>query len=1445
MANEKERVEYSFTGDVSSLQKATKTAIDLLNKYEGVIKGISQSSSFAPSQRSEKSFNASINRMMKDVERLQKKLKGVGDVKLPSGSVSNKAMSASLQTLTEQLAKLSASENVTTKTLNNIRTAINQADAAVKASVPNIDKLIASEQRFQNVLGAVQGKADSFRNTMEGMRTRLSGTFEPITAKLRGFANMFSTIGAKMQSFKDHAATAFSRVSQLAGAVASAFRRTSQEADKGDAAAGRSAKAHRTLGDVLSSLKSRFTSESKAVEDENGKLKNKNKTLKTSASGHKNLLGVLQSLGAKFKSEASSVQNFTKQLRKMTDVTGLAKKAFAALAASKIGQWLAAGAKEAINYIENLNLFTVAMGSSIDRGLEFVKQMQEVYGMDPSNLYRYAGYFYQLTDAIGMADEASATLSLSMTKAANDIASLFNMPIETVVENLASGMQGMSRAVRKYGMDIRATTLQTTAYKYGLTEQVETMSEANRMALRYLTMMEQVSNATRQVDNTTAGASKEMGDFARNIETPANQLRIFKEQMAQLGRAVGNFLVKPFATAIAYVNGFIMAIRTVINFLASLFGLLPTGTKSVTAGTDAMKDQAAAVGGVGDAAGEAKKKLDDLTAPFDELNVLQEQAADGGGGGGGGAFDDLLDPALAEAIKNMELKLEDIQMKANQVRDAILKALGFTYDAEGEIVWSKDLFQESLLKMFPEWEDTINEAFRNWNLESIGQLLAVVVSGSASRFADWVSWENLGPSITKFIDGFTRIFNAYVQTADGEEIGRALGELVNTGFHTLYELVTRLDWASIGVQIGSRINGAIRAIDWDVVGSSLSYGVLGLLTMINNAVLTTDWSMIGTSIGTMIASFDWEANAALLIVAATNLLVGLVTAIVNAIPGVAESLGAVATGLAEGIAQAAPNILPAAEQLLTALVEGINVALPQIVTAGLSIISTLVQAILDYLPTFLTVAPTLINSLVTTIINQIPVIIQTGVQLISALVQDLPTIITNLVTALLSILDNLVQTIIANLPMIVEAGVQLFTSLITNLPDIIVTIVQAIPQIINGITSAITELIPAIIVAGVQLLTSLIENLPEIIAKIITAVPEIIAGIVNAFGSLIGSIIDIGKSLLEGIWQGICDAASWLWDKVTGFFGGIVDEIKDFLGIHSPSRVMADIGDNMTAGLAKGVEDNESAPVQAVQDMLNAMTGATDGSTTSFATFTTTVTNNMLTGFRNMYAVMVPEFQTFLNTMNTESRTFQNTMLQELTTFLNQNTTQINTFGNNTKTWATTLTSIIKTMFKNMWSTILADTDTFANTLQQKLDSMVAAARAAAAAIASALSSAQSDAKAMSSLGSKANSSGSKVKSTSRSVKKMATGGVVTGPTRAIVGEGAYSEAVIPLDDSPQMEDLINKIADAVDKGGGGRDGTPVDVRVYIGGKEYDAYTYKASERGKTVVGKQPIKKGG
>lgn len=755
MADEVERVEYQFEGDVSSLRDATETAISLLNQYSDSMKRASASGNFTASQRSTKSMQASVNRLTKDITKMQDKLQSVGDVKLPTGNAATQSMKDTVTALSQQVTELYSADNITTKSLNSMKSQLEGLRNSLSTTTPQVDKLIASEQRFQNVLGAVQGKADKFRNAMSAMQNRMSGTFEPINGKLKSLGSVFDGITAKVQSFRDRASVTFNRVSKLADACASAFRRVSTESGDADAAASRSAKAHGSLSDALARLSSKFTKETEAISDEDKKLDDKNSTLRKSTSEHGRLSQALKRLGNLFNQERSSLNSLTRSFTTHNRTLGVTRKLFVGLTGVQVGRWLMGLTNNAAAAIENLNLFAVAMGDSFDIGLDFVKQMQEIYGMDPSNLYRYAGYFYQLTDAIGMTDKASTSLSLSLTKASNDIASLFNVPIEQVVENLASGMQGMSRAVRKYGIDIRATTLQQTAAEYGLTQQVETMSEANRMALRYITMLKQVQNALSQTGQDASGATTQMGDFARTIETPTNQLRIFKEQISQLGRAIGNFLLVPLSKVIAYINGFVMALRMAINFVGSLFGVLQTNVNKVDAGN--IDDVASSVAGVGDSAKDAAKQVQNLLSPFDELNILKEESADAGGGGGVGAgIDDVLDPSLEKAIEDMELKLDNIRMKANQVRDALLDFFGFQVDAGEIIKWDPKQFEDNLINKFPQWTKTIQATFDHWGeivdgFKTVFKALGGVVDNMKKKILDFFSIFINDNSVSQFI----------------------------------------------------------------------------------------------------------------------------------------------------------------------------------------------------------------------------------------------------------------------------------------------------------------------------------------------------------------------------------------------------------------------------------------------------------------------------------------------------------------------------------------------------------------------------------------------------------------------------------------------------------------------------------------------------------------------
>lgn len=395
--------------------------------------------------------------------------------------------------------------------------------------------------------------------------------------------------------------------------------------------------------------------------------------------------GALASIQSGFSRAGSLSKSFSNAIKKTLQPLESLTKVASAFTGVALGKELAEGTKEAIDFYETLNLFQVAMKDSSDVGNEFVDSISEWYGLDPKNLMQYTGTFYEMAYAVGAPDEAARSLSTSLTALSVDLASLFNTDVETVTDNLTSGLRGSSRAVVKYGLDLRATTVEAFANAHGITEQYETMNEASREILRYATAVTQARDAT--------------GDFARTLEQPANQLRVFKEQAAQLGRAIGTFVVKPLKEALPVINGFVMALNVMLTTMAELFGfsLMEDYEAGFVGANSAMEE-------LGDTADENAKKIKRFIAPFDELNVIQDNSSSDALGFG------EVDPALLKLLDDMQYSLEEVRLKAADTRDAILKFFGFVPGEDGWI-YSPAIFEEQLMAAFPQWQSTIAALF--------------------------------------------------------------------------------------------------------------------------------------------------------------------------------------------------------------------------------------------------------------------------------------------------------------------------------------------------------------------------------------------------------------------------------------------------------------------------------------------------------------------------------------------------------------------------------------------------------------------------------------------------------------------------------------------------------------------------------------------------------------
>ena len=142
------------------------------------------------------------------------------------------------------------------------------------------------------------------------------------------------------------------------------------------------------------------------------------------------------------------------------------------------------------------------------------------------------------------------------------------------------------------------------------------------------------------------------------------------------------------------------------------------------------------------------------------------------------------------------------------------------------------------------------------------------------------------------------------------------------------------------------------------------------------------------------------------------------------------------------------------------------------------------------------------------------------------------------------------------------------------------------PDMITKFVAYATEKLPEVLKLGIQLIVSLVKGLAQNLPELLRGTLALVDAIISAFLDSLPDIIEVGKDIVRGLWEGIKLMASWIGEKVSGFVGGIVDGVKGMLGIHSPSRVFAGIGQNMALGLGQGFEKQMQSVTAGIQDAI-------------------------------------------------------------------------------------------------------------------------------------------------------------------------------------------------------------------------------------------------------------------
>ena len=285
------------------------------------------------------------------------------------------------------------------------------------------------------------------------------------------------------------------------------------------------------------------------------------------------------------------------------------------------------------------------------------------------------------------------------------------------------------------------------------------------------------------------------------------------------------------------------------------------------------------------------------------------------------------------------------------------------------------------------------------------------------------------------------------------------------------------------------------------------------------------------------------------------------------IPGVLEAGVGIVTGLITAITGNLPMLADAAVTVIMSLADGLITNLPSIIEAGVQMILTLASGIAEALPEL---TPTIINvvlDIVNMLIDNVDALIDAAIAIITGLANGLIEALPVLLERAPEIIGKLVAALMDNIPLLLDAAVTVIGSLV-------MTIAENIPQIIDTIAGCLAEIYLKIVDGGkkwVESFEDLGGKIFEWVQNLKAKLKEAFDKIIDNFTELITPALDVGKNIIEGIADGIKDGVKKVKDKVKGACTELLNGVKEFFGIHSPSTVFKNqVGENLAEGLSEG-----------------------------------------------------------------------------------------------------------------------------------------------------------------------------------------------------------------------------------------------------------------------------------
>ncbi len=288
-----------------------------------------------------------------------------------------------------------------------------------------------------------------------------------------------------------------------------------------------------------------------------------------------NLIGDASKLNASLNKASSKLKAFGKSATKIG-------KDLSMKLTLPIGLAAAASIKLASDFQESMNKVDVSFGKSANKVKEFAQTTLREFGIAEGSALDMAAMFGDMSTSMGMSTSKAADLSTSLVGLAGDLASFKNIGIDQATTALTGVFTGETETLKRLGIVMTEVNLKQFAMEQGIQKNIKSMTQAEKVNLRYQFILAQTGNA--------------QGDFERTQEGAANQMRIFTEGLKELGADIGEILLPAFTKMVKFANSLIKKfiglddktkkIIVVVGLLLAAIGpvLIAIGTLSSLAG---------------------------------------------------------------------------------------------------------------------------------------------------------------------------------------------------------------------------------------------------------------------------------------------------------------------------------------------------------------------------------------------------------------------------------------------------------------------------------------------------------------------------------------------------------------------------------------------------------------------------------------------------------------------------------------------------------------------------------------------------------------------------------------------------------------------------------------------------------------------------------------------